>query len=246
MGKFYSNSISSVDPTTRITSLSEWFNNIDGISSEVVDYTYSDVEYTAAKITIDNTNIEVLYGVKKSDYNVSIIYAKNGDISLIDDTSKGYGTASDIYLYSYVHENKVVLISISTPSDTLAAANSVEILLVRDNNNSPIVGYKYHADTDTFVDISSLVFEDVNDSSRAQYTYANMFPYTATAPYLDFLSMSYFKNSLGYKTFTSDILKECSIVSLLDTVSLPEPLDSHMAIGAHCIVPIDEDEEVSE
>lgn len=246
MGKFYSNSISSSDPTTRINSLSEWFNNIEGISSEVIDYEYNDVEYTAAKITIDNTPIEVLYGVKTLDYNVSIIHAKNGDISLVDDTSKGYGTTSNIYLYAYVHEDKAVLISVGTPSDTLAASNCIELLYVKTNDNTGLIGYKYHADNNSFVDISSMTFENIDDTSRAQYTYANMFQYTADAPYFDFLSEAYFKNSLNYKSFTSNVLKECSTISLLATASLPDPLGQHIAIGAHCVVPVDVEEEVGE
>lgn len=246
MGKFYSNSISSSDPTTRINSLSEWFNNISGISSEVIDYEYNDIEYTASRITINNTDIEVLYGVQKTDVQRSILHAKNGDISLISDTSKKYGDPNDIVLYSYVHENKVALIAINTPNSSTDGANSIELLFVRDINSNALIGYKYHADTDTFVDISDLVFENIADSSRAQCTYANMFPYYADGAALDFLTNSYFKNSLNYKSFTSNILKECSTISLLSTASLPDPLGPHMAIGVHCIVPVDIDEEVSE
>lgn len=243
MGKFYSNSISSTDPTTRITSLSEWFNNIDGISSEVIDYEYDDIEYTAARITINNTDIEVLYGVQKTDVQRSILHAKNGDISLVSDTSKKYGDPNDIVLYSYVHENKVALIAINTPNSSTDGANSIELLFVRDINSNALIGYKYHADTDTFVDISDLVFENVADSSRAQYTYAEMFPYAAISPTFDYLAQGYFKNSLGYKSFTSDILKECSVITVLDTATLPDPLGNHIAIGEHCIVPIDIEEE---
>lgn len=246
MGKFYTANFTVEDPTSRATSISEWFNNLDGITSEVIDYEYSDFTYKAAKITIDNTTIEVLFGVETDNVNSTVVYAKNGDIYLIDNTTGSEQQLGTVNTYAYIHEN-IVLIGIKHIKNYSSSGNNgIEILYLKTSENKYLIGYYRNGTNDGFVDISSMTFEELSDSSRTPYSFANMFPYAATPPSLDFLTKSYFKNGLDYASFTSDILKSCSEVSLLETASLPDPLGPHMAIGAHCIVPVDIDEEVSE
>lgn len=246
MGKFYSAKFTVEDSTARITSISNWFNALDGITSEVIDYEYSDSTYKAAKITIDNTPIEVLFGAKPAKVNHTVVYAKNGDIYLINNTIGSEQQLGTVNVYAYIHEN-IVLIGIKHMKNYSASSNNgVEILYLKTSENKYLIGYYRNGTNDGFVDISSMTFEELSDTSRTPYTYANMFPYYADGATLDFLTNAYFKNGLNYKSFTSDILKECSTISLLSTASLPDPLGPHMAIGAHCIVPVDIDEEVSE
>ena len=112
MGKFYTANFTVEDPTSRATSISEWFNNLDGITSEVIDYEYSDSTYKAARIAIDNTPIEVLFGVKTTVANDTVVYAKNGDIYLINNTlptsfDSGIGAVN---AYAYIHENIVCVL----------------------------------------------------------------------------------------------------------------------------------------
>lgn len=248
MGKFYTANFTVEDPTSRATSISEWFNNLDEITSELIDYEHNDSTYKAAKITIDGTPIEVLFGVKTADAKDTVVYAKNGDIYLINNIlpsgpDSGIGVVNT---YAYIHEN-IVLIGIKYMTHyPVAANNGIEVLYLKTLENKYLIGYYRNGTNDGFIDISSMTFEEISDSSRTPYTYANMFPYTATPPSLDFLTKAYFKNGLDYVSFTSDILKSCSVMSLLETASLPDPLGPHMAIGAHCIVPVDIDEEVSE
>lgn len=248
MGKFYTANFTVEDPTSRATSISEWFNNLDGITSELVDYEYSDSTYKAARITIDNTPIEVLFGVDTTNANSTVVYAKNGDIYLIDNTlpSSSDSGIGAVNTYAYIHEN-IILIGVKYMKNNISDANNgVEILYLKTSENRYLIGYYRNGTNDGFVDISSMTFEEFADSSRTPYSFVNMFPYVATPPSLDFLTKVYFKNGLDYVSFTSDILKSCSEIPLLETASLPDPLGAHIAIGAHCIAPVDIDEEVSE
>lgn len=246
MGKFYDASVSVTDPTERATSISNWFNELEGISSEVVDYEYDDNTYKAANIVIDGTDISILFGIKSDAVGTSVVHAYNGeDKVLISDT---YATGNDgnttaAKLYAYIDDNCIML-SVCQSNST---ANGVEIIYVKTTDNKYLVGYYRHSTQNVYyVDISSLTFEEVSDSARLLYTYTNMFPFNAVDGTLDFLSHAYFVDGNSYKKFTSDSLKECSTVSLLSTASLPYPLNNHLAIGAHCIVPLDNPEEVSE
>ena len=127
--------------------------------------------------------------------------------------------------------------------------NGFEILYVKTRDNKYLIGYntsRLNPNLSPYmVDISSLRFEEVSDTVRSPLSYANMFPFYAVEGTVDFLNQAYFKNGNGLKMFETDVLKECSTVSLLSTVSLPSPLNNHLALGAHCIVPLD-DEEVNE
>jgi hypothetical protein len=251
MGKFYDASVSVTDPAERATSISNWFNNLEGISSEVIDYEYDDNTYKAANIVIDGTDISILFGIKSDAVGTSVVHAYNGeDKVLISDT---YATGNDgnttaAKLYAYIDDNCIML-SVCQSNST---ANGVEIIYVKTADNKYLVGYYRHSTQNVyFVDISSLTFEEINDSARLIHSYTNMFPFAAILGQVDFLNQAYFVQanpgvSNAYKSFKVDILKECSTVTLLSTVSLPYPLNNHLAIGAHCIVPLDDEEEVNE
>ena len=123
--------------------------------------------------------------------------------------------------------------------DCISTHCGIEVAIVNVSNSNVLVGYKVNTSNPVqqFVDISELTFENVSDSARIQYSYTNMFPYESNPGTLDFLAQSYFVNN-GVRVYMSDLLKECSTLSLLTTASLPYPLGNHIAVGAHCIVPI--------
>ena len=171
MGKFYTANFTVEDPTSRATSISEWFNNLDGITSEVIDYEYSDSTYKAAKITIDNTPIEVLFGVKTTAANDTVVYAKNGDIYLINNTlptgfDSGIGAVN---AYAYIHEN-IVLIGVKYMANYASGTNNgIEVLYLKTSENRYLIGYYRNGTNSGFVDISSMSFEGVSDTSRTPY-----------------------------------------------------------------------------
>ena len=242
MGKFYSAKFTVEDSTARITSISNWFNALDGITSEVIDYEFNGNAYKAAKISIDNTPIEVLFGVKTTNANHTVVYAKNGDIYLINNTAttKSEQQLGTVNAYAYIHEN-IVLIGIKHMKYYDSGANNgVEILYLKTSENKYLIGYYRNGTNDGFVDISSMTFEDVDDTARVPYNYTNMFPYVATAGTIDFITEGFFVDGNQYKHFETDTLRECSTVSLLSTQSLPT--GNCVALGAHCLAPLDEEE----
>lgn len=240
MGKFYTAAITSMDPIARATSISEWFNNLDGVSSELIDYTYNNVSFKSANITIDDTDIEILFGICASDRGISISHLKNGeDNYLIPDTYTSGSTqaVTDAKLYAYIDDNCIML-SVYQSNSYNPSTNGVEIIYVKTTDNKYLIGYhKHNTQSMDYVDISSLIFEDVDDTARVPYTYTNMFPYVAIAGTIDFTNEAFFVNN-GYRKFTTDNLKECSTVSLLSTQSLPT--GNCVAIGAHCLAPLDD------
>lgn len=235
MGKFYTAKFPGTD-ISRIEQVSNWFNALSGIISEVVTVD----GYTGAKVTIDGTAIEMFLGDISDNVASSYSYIKNGE-TILESNSASDGSETGINAFAYIDENCILLCACQNE-------NGPQVMYTRSVSGGYLVGYKANVDGNTKIidDISSMSFEGVSDTSRTPYTFANMFPYTAKPPTLDFLTKAYFKNGLEYASFTSDILKSCSTISLLETVSLPDPLGPHMAIGAHCIVPVDIDEEVSE
>lgn len=235
MGKFYTAKFTGTD-ISRIEQVSNWFNALNGIISEVVTVD----GYTGAKVTIDGTAIEMFLGDISDNVASSYSYIKNGETILASNTASD-GSETGINVFAYIDEKCILLCACQNK-------NGPQVMYTRSVSGAYLVGYKANVDGNTKIidDISSMSFEGVSDTSRTPYTFANMFPYTATPPTLDFLTKAYFKNGLEYASFTSDILKSCSTISLLETASLPDPLGPHMAIGAHCIVPVDIDEEVSE
>ena len=244
MGKFYTAAISSMDPTARATSISEWFNSLDGVSSEVIDYTYSGNTYKSANITIDGTDIEMLFGLLNNRVGTSVVHAYNGEAALVSDyyITGADGNVTDAKLYAYIDDNCILLSAFQSnsynPSDV-----DIQVVYLKTSDNKHLVGYTALSNAITgrnvdFADISLLTFEDVDDTARVPYKYTNMFPYVATAGTIDFTNEAFFVNGTGYKSFITEALKECSTVTLLSTQSLPT--GNCVALGAHCLAPLDE------
>jgi len=229
----YNSVVVSTGHDDRINSLINYLNNLSGISAESAEETFNEVDFTGALFSIDGTNIQGYFGYN-SDTTVTYTWLKNGDIYLLSQRKRGSGTAGNLTIHSYI-EDGCSLISLY---DSHTDADGLEFVLVRTTNSSNLIGYK-RFDSATFQDISGLTFENILDTARIAYSYTNMFPYEAPPGTLDFLAQSYFVNN-GIRKYTSTVLKECSTVTILSTVSLPTPLNNHLAIGAHCIVPIDE------
>ena len=240
MGKFYTAKFPGTD-ISRIEQVSNWFNAFEEFSSEVITVTVDDIEFIGAEIGINGTSIKMFLGDQSGALTRSYSYVKNGDIILGSHLTLGGGEETGINVSAYIDEKCILLCACQNH-------NGPQVMYTRTVGGDYLVGYKtdVNGNTNIIADISSMTFEELSDTSRTPYTYANMFPYTATSPTLDFLTKAYFKNGLKYASFTSDILKSCSTISLLETASLPDSLGPHMAIGAHCIVPVDIDEEVSE
>ena len=241
MGVYDKILIDTYDVSQRATLMAAFLNNFDRISAEVYEYELDSTTYTGVKFTIDGSEIEGFYGYTDSCY-YSAGYFVNGDIEYIAPFAAGRRDeiqgAMRIHAYS---DEKCVMISIK---DNSAWRCGIEMIFINDNESKPIVGYyKYPAvngGTATYTDISNLTYECTTDVTRTQCTYTNMFPYTAPAGTLDFLAQSYFIND-GVKKYTSKLLKECSTMDLLSTASLPSPLGNHLAIGAHCLAPLDDE-----
>lgn len=237
MGVYNNLNISTTDITQRATLAAAFLNGFDGITAEVYEYEYESNTFVGIRFSFDETNIEGFYGYRDSCYYGCGWY-RNGDIYYINPfqegrRDEGVGSAFIIHAYSDSHCKLISL------KDNGRWRSGIEVMAVTDTSSNELVGYyKYPTIYDTFVDISSLTFEKIDDPVRLPSTYTNMFPYSAPAGTLDFLAKSYFVNN-GVRRYSSELMKECSTVSLLSTVSLPYPLNNHLAIGAHCIVPLD-------
>ena len=246
MGRFYNAAINTTDPTARATSISEWFNNLDGVSSELIDYTYSGDTYKSANITIDGTDIEMLFGIKSNSVATSVSHAYNGETALISDY---YRTAYDAAilpakLYAYIDDNCILLSAFQSNSYN-PADSGIAVVYLKTTDNKHLVGYITLSNDTTgrqveFADMSLLTFEDVDDTARVPYKYTNMFPYVAVAGTIDFITKGFFVNANQYKHFETEALRECSTVTLLSSQSLPT--GNCVALGAHCLAPVDEEE----
>lgn len=248
-----SSSVTSVEQ--RLNTVNSFFDGLDGVSSEIVNYTYSGNDYSVAKITINGTNIEAGFGLSPSSFKDVITYTKDGDNVLLSDLATiGHSAGGDgnLNMAAYVDIDdgvvNAILISVTQVFSSDNIRNGIQLFYIKTTDNKYLIGYsrfKTNSDSVLLDDISSLVYEEVGNTSKIAYTYSNMFPFYAKEGTVDFLIQGYFKNGNNLKSFESDIIKECSTVNLLSTVSLPSPLNNHLALGAHCIVPLD-DEEVSE
>jgi len=246
MGKFYDAAITTTDPIARATSISEWFNNLDGVSSELIDYTYSGNTYKSANITIDGTDIEMLFGLLNNRVGTSVVHAYNGEAALISDyyITGTDGTVTDAKLYAYIDDNCILLSAFQSnsynPSDV-----GIQVVYLKTSDNKHLVGYTALSNAITgrnvdFADISLLTYEDVDDTARIPYKYTNMFPYVAAAGTIDFITKGFFVDGNQYKQFETEALRECSTVTLLSGQSLPT--GNCVALGAHCLAPADEEE----
>lgn len=238
MGVYNNLNISTTDITQRATLAAAFLNEFDGITAEVYEYEYNSNTFVGVHFSFDGTNVEGFYGYRDSCYYGCGWY-RNGDIYYINPfqegrRDEGVGSAFIIYAYSDSHCKLVSL------KDNSRWRSGIEVITVTDTPSNELIGYyKYSEIVDTFVDISSLTFEKIDDPVRIPLSYTNMFPYSAPAGTLDFLAKGYFVNN-GVRKYSSELMKECSTVSLLSTVSLPYPLNNHLAIGTHCIVPLDD------
>ncbi len=248
MGKFYNALITTTDPELRASSISNFFNNISGITSTVIDYEYNEVEYYAADIRIDSTNINAVFGINKSSAEATVEKLMLGSETIISDKARDdqyIAGSGGIVVSAYVDDNCVV-IYINRPSDQYhldTSGNCIEVMSVTTSDYKYLMGY-YSTAIMTFanlVDISLMTFENVNDLARIHNTYANMFQYTADFGSIDFLGQAYFKNGNGYKSFTTEVLRECSTIDILGTASLSD--GNWIALGAHCLAPLDDEED---
>ena len=158
-------------------------------------------------------------------------------------TSSSAGVG-DISIYSYIHnktindrEQKCMVFCINEVSN---AKEGIEVSFIKTIDDKFLVGYKRLSNSSShFDDISTLSMQDINDISNTVYTYTNMFPYVAAVNTIDFLGQAYIVNGNNVKSFEVDILRECSTVTPLTTVSLIDK--NYLAIGAHCLAPLDEE-----
>lgn len=237
MGVYNNIRITTTDFNQRVGSLVNYLNGLDGVSAVEATEEIEDVSYIGALFSLQNTAISGFFGYKENDLENVALWLRNGTDSLVDIfASDTEDTVSDLSIHSYIDDDCIIFSIKDLDSDR----NGLEVVLTNVNNNFTLVGYYEINGSSDFVDISLLTFENIDDMARIPYTYTNMFPYAADIGTLDFLGQSYFINN-GIRKFTSKVLKECSTVTLLSTASLPSPLNNHLAIGAHCIVPLDEE-----
>lgn len=225
------------DISTKLDDIIAYINSLDGMSADAATHE----GYTGFYFYFDGTSIIGFYGYQDAMHNVHL-WLKNGDTYLISPWTSDniYGAQEQMIVHSYVDENLTLL----SFRDLQLFRSGMEVALLTIDASTKLIGYARNISTDnppsTFLDISTLTFENISDVTRQPLTYTNMFPYAAPAGTLDFLAKGYFVNN-GVRKYTSEFMKECSTVNLLSTASLPYPLNNHLAIGAHCIVPLDDE-----
>lgn len=244
MGTYYDAivTISGNDINELNTKVVNYLNNIEGISAELYDDIVDSDIYNGVIIRFNNTNIEVFLGRSPNSelYKYVRKWIKNGDVLICGPYTGSKETAPLRCCYLKVYENNnfiSVNMCYAESSASQYMLGSCHPTLITMDNGDKLVGYYNGSSKANIMDISSLSFENINDPARVKYEYTNMFPYTANSGTLDFLAQAYFTNN-GVRRYTTKLLKECSTVNLLSTVSLPDPLGNHLAIGEHCIVPI--------
>ena len=236
----YDNAIYTTSESERINSLIGYLNNLNTdeltvISAESGTLEISGNTYTGASFSLTGTNISGFFGY--SGLTATACYLKNGDNYLIPETARSYTGDTNLSVHSYVDKD-CVLISIN---DLNSSRTGLEFVLLNTSDSKRLIGYKELLTDFQYVDISTLVFEELSDASRTQFSYTNMFLYAASIGKLDYLGQAYFVNGNNLKKFTADILRECSTVTLLSTASLVD--GNWIALGAHCLAPLDSEEE---
>ena len=252
MGKIYSARITDTDPEIRANMINNFFDQLDGISAEIDEEVLSDLNYHMSTITIDGTDVVAKYGISSStSTRRTALKVIDGSKTLIPNSDayaiQYYGTNDYVDVKAYIDE-KMVLLYINEPSASMENSNGFELIYLKDvNGNKNLIGYvQLLAATNIYLyDIGTnlFYFEDESDNARIKYTYTNMFPYVAIGGTIDFLAQSYFVNS-GIRKFQSNFLRECSTITIGSTASLPD--GNYIAIGTHCLAPLDEEEEVNE
>lgn len=222
------------DISTKLDDIIAYVNSLDGMSAEAA----TDEGYTGFYFHFNGTSVIGFYGYFSNNVR---LWLKNGDTYLISPwTSDTSGAQDQMIVHSYVDDNLILL----SFRDLHSYRSGMEVALLTIDEYTKLIGYARNTSTDnppsTFLDISTLTFENISDVTRQPLSYTNMFPYAAPAGTLDFLAKGYFVNN-GVRKYTSEFMKECSTIDLLSTASLPYPLNNHLAIGAHCIVPLDDE-----
>ena len=227
--------ISTTTVEDRLSSLIYFLNGKEGITAEAKTEEISSNNYDGVLYSFDGTNISCFFGYKEDGLLYTGCWVKNGVTTIYGPLVNGndFVSATDLVIHTYIDDACKYI----TINDMSTSRGGLQTMLTDAGNI--LVGYGGNTTNAEMVDISTLVFEDIADTARIQYTYTNMFPYEADSGSLDFLAQAYFVNG-GVRKFTSTILKECSTVSILSTVSMPDPLPLHFAIGAHCLVPLDQ------
>lgn len=236
MGVYNSVIIDWSDAEQRANRLNDFLNSLNGISADisnsVVTWQGDDYDFEGVHFIFDNTSVEGFVGWVS---NKGVWWLKNNSEYISGPTVQSNNNSPGSIRSQYYIDDKCIVFSL-----TDSVKERFQVALV-DVGTTLLVGYA-DIDSATFVDISTMVFKDIADPIQNAHAYTNMFPYGAPPGTLDFLAQAYFVNGNGVKAFKSDLLKECSTVTLLSTVSLPSPLGNHLAIGAHCIAPLDEEE----
>ena len=236
MGVF-DRAIFSTSESERIASLIAYLNNLNSeestiISAEEGTLEISGTTYTGVSFELAGTDISGFFGYNGLSNTACCL--KNGNNDLIPDTAESDSSKTNLAVNTYI-DNNCIYIAIN---DLHADKTGLEFVLLNISESKTLIGYKELNIADEVADISTLVFEDISDTARVQYTYTNMFPYVAISGTIDFLAQSYFING-GVKKFQSNLLRECSTVTIKSTVSLPD--GNYIALGAHCLAPLDEE-----
>lgn len=238
----YNRAIFSTSESERIASLIVYLNNLNSeestiISAEEGTLKIDGTTYTGASFELAGTDISGFFGYNGLSYTACCL--KNGDNELIPNTARNNSSETNLAVNTYIDDNCIYI----AINDLQANKTGLELMLLNISSSKVLIGYKELNTADEIADISTLIFEDISDTARVQYTYTNMFPYVAISGTIDFLAQSYFVNG-GVKKFQSNLLRECSTVTIKSTVSLPD--GNYIALGAHCLAPRDDEEEEAE
>jgi hypothetical protein len=235
----YNRAIFSTSESERIASLIAYLNNLNSEESTIISAEEGTLEidgatYTGASFELTGTDISGFFGYNGLQYTACCL--KNGNNYLIPDTAKEDANTANLSVNTYIDDNCIYI----AINDLNANNTGLEFVLLNISESKTLIGYKELNIADEIADISTLIFEDIGDTARVQYTYTNMFPYVAISGTIDFLAQSYFVNG-GVKKFQSNFLRECSTVNIKSTASLPD--GNYIALGAHCLAPLDDEEE---
>lgn len=245
MGVYDNTLITTTNISDRIDDLVAFLNTVSGVVAEKETVSISSADYLGAKFTIEGGKLEGFFGYNSSNIRFSGVYLKDvlNDAYLINPTSGGNNYASggantkvNVYTNVVDGEQNATVIHIA---DTASAYTvKIEVASLHIDNNI-LAGFVLASHE--YTDISSLTFKNITTNNGVLYSYTNMFPYAASIGKLDYLGQAYFVNGNNLKKFTTDILRECSTVTLLSTASLVD--GNWIALGAHCLAPLDSEED---
>lgn len=244
MGVYDNTLITTTNQAERSAEIVAFLNTVSGVTAEEATVSISDTDYLGAKFTFENNKLEGFYGYS-GDCRYTGIYLKDilNDEYLISPVSGGNNYSSavgnvKIHVYTNIanDEQNATLIQIADQLEAYTYKMEVMSLHI---DGDVLVGYA--TTSHTYTDISSLTFKNISLNNGVTYSYTNMFQYTSVSGSLDYLGQAYFVNGNNLKKFTTDILRECSTVTLLSTASLSD--GNWLAIGAHCLAPLDSEED---